>query len=295
MTLIDLIFVSKGVTLKGDLKNISIYRSTYDESRQNPVQNFKVSLDSDFSKIDSINNIKLNNNDLIVVREKLGFHDKEFVTVEGLVKFPGTYAIKDNNYSFYDLIQDFGGFLKDASLDGIKIVRENILKEEDSDELFELSSNDSLKIKVKIKPFIEFGVDIKQILKTNGSNPKYNVVLKSSDKIIVPRNDNTIEITGAVQQSSAVTYSKSLTTISAINRAGGFSENAKKNSVYIVYQNGNVASTKSFLFFNNYPKLKPGAKIIVPEKNIRRNGTSIGEIVGYTTSLVSIVALIKSL
>jgi protein involved in polysaccharide export with SLBB domain len=295
MTLIDLILISKGVTLKGDLKNISIYRSTYDESRQNPVQNFKVSLDSDFSKIDSINNIKLNNNDLIVVREKLGFHDKEFVTVEGLVKFPGTYAIKDNNYSFYDLIQDFGGFLKDASLDGIKIVRENILKEEDSDELFELSSNDSLKIKVKIKPFIEFGVDIKQILKTNGSNPKYNVVLKSSDKIIVPRNDNTIEITGAVQQSSAVTYSKSLTTISAINRAGGFSENAKKNSVYIVYQNGNVASTKSFLFFNNYPKLKPGAKIIVPEKNIRRNGTSIGEIVGYTTSLVSIVALIKSL
>ena len=119
--------------------------------------------------------------------------------------------------------------------------------------------------------------------------------LKSSDKIVVPRKDNTIEITGAVQQSSAVTYSNSLTTISAINRAGGFSENAKKNSVYVVYQNGNVASTKSFLIFNNYPKLKPGSKIIVPEKNIVRNKTSVGEIVGYTTSLVSIIALIKSL
>ena len=87
-------------------------------------------------------------------------------------------------------------------------------------------------------------------------------------KLIVPRKDNTVEITGAVQQSSAVTYSNSLTTISAINRAGGFSENAKKNSVYVVYQNGNVASTKSFFYFNNYPKLKPGAKIIVPEKNV---------------------------
>ena len=140
--------------------------------------------------------------------------------------------------------------------------------EEDSAKLFGLSNKDSLNIKVKIKPFIEFGVDIKQILKTNGSDPKYNVVLKSSDKIVVPRKDNTIEITGAVQQSSAVTYSNSLTTISAINRAGGFSENAKKNSVYVVYQNGNVASTKSFFIFNNYPKLKPGAKIIVPEKNI---------------------------
>ena len=303
MTLIDLILVSKGVTLKGDLKNISVYRSTYDESRQNPVQTLKITLDSDFSKIDSVNNIKLKENDLVVVREKLGYQDKEFVTVEGLVKFPGTYSIKNNNYSVYDLVQDFGGFLKDASLDGVKIIRENklddILEEEeeeiDSAKLFGLSNKDSLNIKVEIKPYIEFGVDIKQILKTNGSDPKFNVVLKSSDKIVVPRKDNTIEITGAVQQSSAVTYSNSLTTISAINRAGGFSENAKKNSVYVVYQNGNVASTKTFFIFNNYPKLKPGAKIIVPEKNIKRNKTSVGEIVGYTTSLVSIIALIKSL
>ena len=305
MTVIDLILISKGQTLKGDLENISIYRSTYDESRQNPVQTLKISLDSDFSKIDNVNNIKLEENDLVVVREKSGYQDKEFVTVEGLVKFPGTYAIKDNNYSVYDLVQDFGGFLQDASLDGVKIVRENklddILDEEeeedekDSSKLFRISNKDSLNIKVEIKPFIEFGVDVKQILKTNGSDPKYNVVLKSSDKIIVPRKDNTIEITGAVQQSSAVTYSNSLTTISAINRAGGFSENAKKNSVYVVYQNGNVASTKSFFIFNNYPKLKPGAKIIVPEKNIVRNKTSVGEIVGYTTSLVSIIALIKSL
>ena len=303
MTIIDLLLISKGVTLKGDLKNISIYRSTFDESRQNPVQTLKVSLDSDFSKINSTNNIMLEENDLVVVREKLGYQDKEFVTVEGLVKFPGSYAIKDNNYSVYDLVQDFGGFLDDASLDGVKIIRKNKLdellnegkNEDDSAKLFGISNKDSLKIKVDINPFIEFGVNIKQILKTNGSNPKYNVVLKSSDQIIVPRKDNSVEITGAVQQSSAVTYSNSLTTISAINRAGGFSENAKKNSVYVIYQNGNIASTKSFLIFNNYPKLQPGAKIIVPEKNAVRNTTSVGEIVGYTTSLVSIIALIKSL
>ena len=214
-----------------------------------------------------------------------------FVTLFGigkLPKFPGSYALNDNNYSVYDLVQDFGGFLQDASLDGIKIVRENELKDT-------LKEEDSLNFNLEIKPFIEFGVNIKQILKTNGSDPKHNVVLKSSDKIIVPRKDNSVEITGAVQQSSAVTYSNSLTTISAINRAGGFSENAKKNSVYVIYQNGNVASTKSFLIFNNYPKLKPGAKIVVPEKSILKNKTSVGEIVGYTTSLVSIIALIKSL
>ena len=305
MTLVDLILIAKGITKNGDLSNINIYRSTYDEDRINPIETIKTSLNNNLSNLDNINNIKLKEDDLVIVREKLGFQEKEFVTVEGLVKYPGTYAIKNNNYSFFDLIQDFKGFLNDASLDGVKIIRENKLdelindeeegEEEESAELFGLSDSDSLKIKVEIKPFIEFGVDVNNILATNGANPKYNVILKSSDKIIVPRKDNTIEITGAVQQSSAVTYSSSLTTISAINRAGGFSENASKRNVYVVYQNGNVASTKSFFIFNNYPKLKPGAKIVVPEKNIVRTKASVGEIVGYTTSLVSIIALINRL
>ena len=148
---------------------------------------------------------------------------------------------------------------------------------------------------LQIEPFIEFGVDIKNILKTNGSDTKYNVILKPSDRVVVPRKDNSVEITGAVQQSSVVTFSNSLTTIRAINRAGGFTQNAKKNGVFVVYQNGNKLSTKSFLFFNIYPKLRPGSKIIVPEKNNKNNNTSVGEIVGYTTSLVSVLAIMKSL
>ena len=296
MTLIDLILVSKGVTLKGDMNNISIYRSTYDDSREKPVETIKVSLNSDLSLIENINNIELQENDLVVVREKLGFQNKEFVTVEGLVKYPGTYSIKNNKYSFYDLIQDFSGFLKDASLDGVKIIRENKLKQIiDKDEFTGFTTIDSLDTEIDINPYIEFGVDIDKILATNGSDPRYNVILKSFDKIIVPRKDNTIEVTGAVQQSSAMTYSKSLNTKSAINRAGGFSENAKKNNVYVVYQNGNVASTKSFFGLTIYPKLKPGSKIIVPKKNLGRNKTSVAEIVGYSTSLVSIIALLKSL
>ena len=294
MTLIDLILISKGITTNGDLGNIEIYRSTFDENRTNPIKTIKVSLNTDLSNLSDINNIELNADDLVVVRKKLGFQVKEFVTVEGLVKYPGTYAIKNNNYSFFDLIQDFKGFLNDASLEGVKIRRINKL-----DELMKVKFVDNNEFAtdntIELKPFIEFGVDVKNILATNGSNPNYNIILKPSDKIIVPRKDNSVEITGSVQQSAAVTYSKSLTTISAINRAGGFSENASKRNVYVIYQNGNVASTKSFLFLKNYPKLKAGAKIVVPQKNKISNKTSVGEIVGYTTSLVSIIALIKSL
>ena len=88
------------------------------------LETIKVSLNTDLSNLSDINNTELKEDDLVVVREKLGFQEKEFVTVEGLVKYPGTYAIKNNNYSFFDLIQDFKGFLNDASLDGVKIIRE---------------------------------------------------------------------------------------------------------------------------------------------------------------------------
>ena len=52
---------------------------------------------------------------------------------------------------------------------------------------------------------------------------------------------------------------------------------------------------KSFLGFRRYPKIKPGSEVFVPSKNQNKTKTSVGEIVGYTTSLVSIIALIKSL
>ena len=102
-------------------------------------------------------------------------------------------------------------------------------------------------------------------------------------------------MSGSVQKATAMSYRRGLTTIAAINAAGGFGLDAKKSRVYVIYQNGSINSTKSFLFFKNYPKLLPGAKVFVPKKSEKTNQTSVGEIVGYTTSLVSIIALIKSL
>ena len=124
---------------------------------------------------------------------------------------------------------------------------------------------------------------------------EYNLTLKSGDEIIVPKSDNSIEVSGSVQQATAMSYKKGLTTSAAINAAGGFGLDAKKSRVYVVYQNGSIESTKSFLIFRKYPKLLPGSKVFVPKKAGNNNKTSVGEIVGYTTSLVSIIALIKSL
>ena len=221
--------------------------------------------------------------------------EKEFVFVNGLVANPGGYSIKTNNYSFYDLIKDFGGFLPDASLDGVKIKR-RIDHESEINEI-RISELDSINIEKdeeeKIQ-FIEFGVDLKKILSSNGKNDNVNVVLKNGDQISVPKIDNSVELSGEIQKPSVLTYYKSLTVRRAITNSGGLKETARKKGVYVVYQNGDVSSTKTFLYFTKYPKLSAGSKIIVPKKIETEGKTTVAEIVGYTTSLVSIIALIKS-
>ena len=286
MTIVDLILMSKGLTEKGSYDDINIYRSTYDKSQLNPVETFTTSLNDGYSNLSSKDNIELLENDLVVIRSKLGYQEKEFVSVSGLVKKPGNYALKSNEYSVYDLIQDFEGFLPDAQLNGVKLKRKVI-----NDEVKELVGD----LDDDIDDFIEIGLDINRITDSNGRLDEYNLTLKSGDELIIPKTDNSIEVSGSVQKATAMSYRRGLTTIAAINAAGGFGLNAKKSRVYVIYQNGSINSTKSFLFFKNYPKLLPGAKVFVPKKSEKTNQTSVGEIVGYTTSLVSIIALIKSL
>ena len=291
MTVADLVLMSRGVTQKGAIDDILIYRSTYDKLQKNPVETINISLNEGFKNLSSEQNIELKINDNVIIRSKLGYKKKSFVLVSGLAKKPGYYVIKNNNYSVHNLIKDFEGFLPDAELSGVKIKRNNNISELKNIE--DESETDS--IEIKIDEFLEIGVNVKKVLDSNGALDQFNITIKDGDEIIVPSKDNSVEISGEVQQPTALSYYRGLSTIKAINRAGGFNSRAKKSKVYVVYQNGSIASTKSFLFFRNYPKLIAGSKIVVPKKGISNEKTSVGEIVGYTTSLVSIIALIKSL
>ncbi len=282
MTVIDLILMSNGITEKGSFEDITIYRSTYDETQLNPVETISVSINEGYSNLISEQNIELLENDLVVIRSKLGYQPKEFVSVSGLVKKPGNYALKSNKYSVFNLIKDFEGFLPNAELNGVKLKRKIKVEEVEYSD-------------ISLDEFLEIGLDIDKIIKSNGLLNEYNLTLKSGDEIIVPRTDNSVEVAGSVQKATAMSYRRNLTTIKAINAAGGFATDAKKSRVYVVYQNGAIKSTKSFLIFRKYPKLLPGSKVFVPKKAENNNRASVGEIVGYTTSLVSIIALIKSL
>ena len=65
----------------------------------------------------------------------------------------------------------------------------------------------------------------------------------------------------------------------------------------MLYANGDVRATYNSLFFRNYPKLEPGAIIIVPSKPERQRlstGESIGIISAISTMGVLIYNVLKN-
>jgi protein involved in polysaccharide export with SLBB domain len=89
--------------------------------------------------------------------------------------------------------------LNSASVDGISIVR------------------DSIRIPVN---------GIKLI--SQGSNSKYNFELVSGDEINIPAKNNTVVITGEVQQEGIINIDKPISAKAAIESVGGFTNKSIK-------------------------------------------------------------------
>lgn len=121
----------------------------------------------------------------------------------------------------------------------------------------------------------------------------YDIILQEGDKIIIPQYVSTVKISGAVLYPNATTYLPGKKLKEYILNAGGYMQNARKRA-YVVYMNGQVATTRGSLFGRRYPKIEPGAEIIVPFKQ-NRNRLSLGEIMGLTSSVTSVAALVNSM
>ena len=261
ITLRDAITMSNGFTNIADKKSILIIRNQSVLNNDNLVEEIII----DFSPNEDDNNIELYANDIVSVKSLPFFRPTETFYVKGEVKVTGSFAISEKKYNIKDAFAKDIRLLESANIEGVYVER------------------DSIKIPIDGK------------LISNKFLPSSELVLKSNDKIFISKKDNTITVTGNVQQESIIDYNKGISFKNAISKAGGYLNKSDRKRAYVEYQNGQKKSINNFLIFKFYPKLKSGSKIIVPAKNEIRSKTSVGEIVGYTTSLLSIIALIKSL
>ena len=119
--------------------------------------------------------------------------------------------------------------------------------------------------------------------------------MKSRDELIIPKIDDQVRISGSVLQSTQIPYQSAKSFKSYISSAGGFSKDAWKRSSYIVYANGKAATTKKFLIFKHYPRVHPGAEIIVPQEPPAKIKISPTEFIGISSAIASLAAVVITL
>ena len=292
----DLIIMAGGFIEGADQTQVQVARQLNDANFKTISKVYTVSLSKEGG-----DSIALEPNDIVTVRYEKGYVPQQVVKIEGEVSFPGFYAILTKEERISSLVERSGGLAPYAYVEGATLVRKKDKNEKDDKaqekQLKNLKKTDKdltlieTKEEEKNPEASEYrvGINLKKIMENK--NSYQDLVLKDGDVLIIPSEKQTVEVKGLVLAPSLVRYEKGKSTRSYINSAGGFSDNAQKRSVYVVYANGDVKGTSRFLFFRSYPKVTPGALVIVPEKPERKS-LSTTETVSVMTALTTLAILI---
>ncbi|MDD4500466.1 MAG: SLBB domain-containing protein [Bacteroidales bacterium] len=227
--------------------------------------------------------------DIVTVRRSPGYEVQQNVSVIGEILFSGLYAKTSRDERISSLVERAGGLTESAYIQGARLLRQMDKDEkarlEATLELAKSNSKDSLMIdETEISESYYVGIDLqKAILHPGGED---DIVLREGDVLDIPTYNGTVKISGAVMYPNTVTYSKGMSVGKYIDNAGGYAYRAKKRP-YIVYMNGKVSTGLS-------ARVEPGCEIIVPQKP-ERSGTSLSEVLGITTSVVSTAAMVTTL
>ncbi|WP_172796040.1 SLBB domain-containing protein [Roseivirga echinicomitans] len=136
------------------------------------------------------------------------------------------------------------------------------------------------------------GIDLKKIIENPKS--KFDLILEEGDVLVLPKQQETVRLRGRVLYPTTVVYEPNRSVKHFINLAGGFGNRAQRKNTHVIYANGKVAKTKKFLFFKFYPRVSPGAEIIVPSKPLKLP-FAISEVVGITSGLATLALLISQI
>jgi protein involved in polysaccharide export with SLBB domain len=303
LTLKDLILQSGGFT-DAAFKKIEIARILKRDSLTSTDNKASIILKTEINELDlSISNsanIPLEAMDVVTVRRIAGYLLPESVIINGQIQYPGPYTLGNSSERVSDILKRAGGFSPNAYPEGAFLKRfKSVLEIEKAKEAVEKLQKSTFDSTVKtqtdiLRNFDKIPLNMGEILKNPGSLE--DIVLKYGDEIYIPKFDGQVKINGEVLFSTQVSYQSSKGFSDYIDAAGGYTSSALKSKAFIVYANGMASSTKKFMFFKSYPKVKPGSEIVIPKKREKR-ASSTAEIIGIASALASLagvtIALLK--
>jgi protein involved in polysaccharide export with SLBB domain len=259
LKLIDAIAIAGGFDDQAAAHHVEISRvikNLSDSVATQIVETFIVNMND---PADPNRNLELEPRDVINVRGLANYRALGNVRIRGEVVFPGDYSVQKRDESPQDFLARAGGITPFGSLENVQIFRS--------------------------------GVRVNVDLVTSKTK---NIILPG-DSLYVPRVISSVEVAGAVNNPQFIAY-KSRSFKYYIDAAAGTTERARLKGAYIKYPNGLNKPVRNVLFFRSYPPVKPGSKIIVPEKTPEsRFKIGVGEIGGIAAILSALVSMVAIL
>ena len=270
MTLKDIILLSGGFTDAALSARIEVSRRIYNTNNEGEIaKTYTISLKDGIAYDEDIKNFVLEPFDQIFVRKNVNYHIQDNVQIKGEVMYEGAYTLASESEKISDVINRAGGLKKNAYVAGASLYRKD-----ENNQVYNIA------------------IDLEKILKNPSSID--NLFLEKGDELYVPKIKQVVHVDGAVQNANALAYSKDSNLLDYVEKSGGFETRAIRRKTYVKYVNGHTDVVKSFLWFKKYPKIEPGAKIIVPEKPVKE-GKPASFWLGISTSVASLALIIASI
>ena len=258
MKIHDLILRAGGFTKSAYLYEIEIHRiDPLNITTDTLSVVHKLSITPEFlATFNTPEDFKLQNRDVVIIRQHPDFQYQRNVSIRGEIKFPGSYSLTHKGETIRELIIRSGGLKEEAFIDGIQFTR-----------LGQNLSGDFNKIL--------FG------------RIKYDIPLIDGDEITVPKTPGIIRVNGMVNNPGLIQYQKGWGVQNYISAAGGFHKNADKSLIDIYYASGE-AKGKGWIF---YPQIKDGSQIIVGSID-EKEDIDWTELLKETTSILASLATV---
>ena len=295
MTIEDLILQAGGLTDAASTIKVDISRKIINpeatDADMELAKTYSIPLKKDFAT-DGDKGFTLEPYDIIQVRKSPVFQDPIRVFVEGEVAFQGRYTMEQKNQRLSDVIKAAGGVIPGSYVRGARLVR--VMSEDERARMQAViklarqsaTGKDSINLEqLALEKTYSVGIHLDEALANPGSTQ--DIELMDGDRLIVPRFNHTVRISGSVNAPNTVAYEEGEGYKYYIRQAGGFAEQSKKSHAFIVYQNGTIAVAKK-------GKVEPGCEIVVPTK-APRDASSLQQWLSVATTAASLGTMAASI
>ena len=307
MTLNDALLRSGGLKESAAASQVEVVRRKRDADPNSKTAQiadvFKFSVNRDLSLGADDNRFVLAPYDEVTVRRSPNYMIQTFAGIEGEVMIPGLYPIKTKDQKVSDLINMAGGLSPYAYVEGATLLRAVTLSEDELlrkkatiDELADNVNKTVVETEVVTPNKLEsIDINLKKILANPGSSE--DILVQENDILRIPKLLETVRVQGEVQLPKTVKYRSGQNFQDYISDAGGFTTKSQRRFSFVVYANGSVDRTRKFMFFNVYPRVEPGAEVIVPRKTSTPLTPQqlLSSTAGTISSLLSVIGLIIAL